>query len=219
MADELKAKTIATTITPEKIRELIGEGELAAIVEITLKDKDGKVVEHRVQKSESFVRQFLDLLQNHMYGSNAYSAHFSKEATGGYASIWHQYVNMSCNAAAGSAYHGIAVGISAAPPAITDFVLWAQIAHGTGVGQLQYGNIAFGAVSNDTTSSHFTVTRDFANASGASITVNEIGLYLATYDGSGVYGYHLCIRDVIAGGLVVPNGQTLTINYRIICTI
>ncbi|GAH73195.1 unnamed protein product, partial [marine sediment metagenome] len=40
-------------------------------------------------------------------------------------------------------------------------------------------------------------------------TVNEIALYF-----KGVTYNLMAIRDVIGGGIAVPDGQTLTVNYR-----
>jgi hypothetical protein len=83
---------------------------------------------------------------------------------------------------------------------------------------MQYGALTFGAPSTDNVSiAQFTITRNFANSSGASITVNEIGLYVQSYKLNGGpqgVGYFMTIHDVISGGIAVPNGQTLTVNYR-----
>jgi len=123
-----------------------------------------------------------------------------------------------CAAAAGDQNKGIMVGTGTTAPTIDDYQLGTRITHGTAAGQLQHGGVAFGLPASDPTTSQFTITRDFANASGGSITVNEIGLYVraSAVDYGGGYGdrYFMVIRDVIAGGLAVPNGQTLTVNYR-----
>ncbi|GAI66501.1 unnamed protein product, partial [marine sediment metagenome] len=50
-------------------------------------------------------------------------------------------------------------------------------------------------------------------ANGGAITVNEIALYVKGYKYNVTY-YFMIIRDVIAGGIAVPAGQTLTVNYR-----
>ena len=116
-------------------------------------------------------------------------------------------------AAAATSTFGVVVGTGAVAPTISDYQLGAQIAHGVGVGQLQYSAVTFGAPASDATTSQVTITRNFANASGGAITVNEIGLYCRAYYSSAI-GYFMIIRDVIAGGISVPNGQTLTVNYR-----
>ncbi|GAH71984.1 unnamed protein product, partial [marine sediment metagenome] len=68
---------------------------------------------------------------------------------------------------------------------------------------------------SDASVSQFTITRNFSNAAvGGDITVNEIGLYVKGYDTEDDTYYFMIIRDVIAGGIAVPDGQTLTVNYR-----
>ena len=58
--------------------------------------------------------------------------------------------------------------------------------------------------------SQFVVTRDFANNSGGTITVEEIGLviYYASNEN------FLILHDV-TGSINVLNGKTLTVNYQI----
>ena len=65
----------------------------------------------------------------------------------------------------------------------------------------------------ESVTSQFTITRDFANNSGGEVTVREIGLVvkLATTL------YFLTIRDAV--NIAIPNGETLTVNYRIQATV
>lgn len=46
----------------DEIPHILEEGELGAVLEWAVTRPDGKVIEHVVKRSESFVRQFLDLL-------------------------------------------------------------------------------------------------------------------------------------------------------------
>ena len=59
---EIKLKPELKVIKEEEIKHILLPGELGAILELTVTDKDGKVTDHRVLKSKSFVRQFLELL-------------------------------------------------------------------------------------------------------------------------------------------------------------
>jgi hypothetical protein len=105
---------------------------------------------------------------------------------------------------------------------INDYKVETIINHGAGAGQMQYGAVTFGAPADDGVTSQCTVTRNFANASGGAITVNEITMVIQMFtptqnDSHGQWPYqqNFCIlRDVIAGGVAVPNGDTLTVNYR-----
>jgi hypothetical protein len=59
-----------------------------------------------------------------------------------------------------------------------------------------------------------TIVRVFNNNSGADITVREVGLmYRSPLFGSDTY--YLFAHDVLASGVVVPNGAQLTVTYEI----
>jgi hypothetical protein len=197
-------------------------GELGLALELTVRDKRGKVTEHRVLKSESFVRQFLELLYVQMtYQPDGIMS--VRDTTNNlrdvksYLSTGTANINVIFDmaAVANDTNYGILVGTGNTAPTINDYMIETLIAHGVGAGQLQYGLVAFGAPASDATTSQITVTRDFANGSGGAITVNEIGLVCrAPYGPATSIEYFLIVRDVIGGGINVPNGQTLTVNYR-----
>lgn len=200
-------------VVKERIPHLLMPGEMGAVLELTVKDKDGKVTEHRVMKSKSFVRQFLELLWVQAYQIPEVAPYSVKDTSNVAQDVWESAFNFDTNADAGDVTHGIIAGIGTTAPTIENYVIETLIAHGTGAGELQYSAVVFGAPASDATTSQFTITRDFANGSGGSITVNEIALYTAGHKLSPKY-YFMIIRDVIAGGIAVPNGQTLTVNYR-----
>ena len=185
---------------------------MSAVLELTVKDKDGRVVDHRIKKSESFVRGFLELFYVMVGGIGPWG--YPVKNTGGITyDIEHSQYGFHSVGGLGSGL-GIVVGTGSTAPTINDYKLEAQIAHGTGSGQLSYSAMTFGQPTSDASISQFTLTRDFTNASGASITVNEIGW--ACYGAAQMNAVLIqAIRDVIAGGIAVGNGQTLTVNYRI----
>ncbi|MBA7700468.1 hypothetical protein ES703_109182 [subsurface metagenome] len=202
-------------IREEEIPHLLVPGEMGAILELTVKDKNGKVTDHRVMRSKSFVRQFLELLWVQAF-QIPYPAPYSvKDTSNTSRNIWGSSRTFGSTAASGDVTHGIIVGTGSTAPTIDDYAIETLIDHDASpptAGRLQYGAVAFGAPASDATTSQFTITRDFANASGGAITVNEIALYVKGY-GATTY-YFMAIRDVIAGGISVPDGQTLTVNYR-----
>mgnify|MGYP001110329162 CR=1 FL=1 len=59
---EIKLKPKLEVIKREEIPHLLVPGEMGAVLELTVKGKRGKVTDHRVMRSRSFVRQFLELL-------------------------------------------------------------------------------------------------------------------------------------------------------------
>lgn len=114
------------------------------------------------------------------------------------------------DAGSGINTHGPVVGTGSTAQAWGDYNLVAKIAHGTGSGQLSHGAVSFNAPVNDGNDRYFEVLRTFTNGSGASITVYELGMivYNATY-------YFLICRDVVSGGIEIPNGQALTLTYKV----
>jgi len=219
MKTEIKAKPDLTVIDEKEIRHILEPGEVGAVLELTVRDKDGKVTEQRVLKSKSFVRQFLELLWVIAYQISGTAPQSIRDTGNTLRNVYSHAESFGCNAGAGITSFGPVVGTddgTLVPLNIDNYRLGNIILHDAApptAGQLQYGAVTFGAPASDATTSQFTITRNFANASGGAITVNEIGLYVIGYDGSN--RYFMTIRDVIGGGIPVPNGQTLTVNYRL----
>ncbi|MBA7680895.1 hypothetical protein ES703_89216 [subsurface metagenome] len=200
-------------IRKEEIPHLLVPGEMGAILELTVKDKDGKVTEHRLMRSKSFIRQFLELLWIEFLKPPPKASLIMMDTGGIPRDIYENEINFACNAGLGIETHGIIVGTGTTAPTIDDYVMETPIAHGTGAAELEYSAVTFGAPASDASISQFTITRNFSNpGNGGDITVNEIGLYVKGYDGA--TRYFMIIRDKVAGGIAVPDGQTLTVNYR-----
>ena len=199
-------------------------GRVEAIIELIVTRQDGTVRERKAMKSESFVRQFLDLLIVQMENIPFVQPLDICDTGNIIRQMAFGKTTFAANAPTGDAIFGIVSGTGNTAPTISDYALQTQIAHGNGAGQLQYGNVAFGLPASDDTTSSFTITRNFANASGNPITVNEIGLYVKAQEGRYDSGsrqtrYFMTIRDVLVGGIAVPNGETLTVNYRFQCVV
>ena len=208
---------------------ILEPGEMGAILELTVKKRDGTIREHRVMKSKSFVRQFLDLLMMQAAMANEMSYHEIRDVGNVLRAIAFSGLTFATDAAANDDTYGIMVGTGTTAPTINDYVMETPIADGVGAGQLQYGGVTYGLPTSSATESHFTITRDFSNASGGDITVEEIGLYVKAMSAwiaqvsSRLTGapalIFLNIRDVIGGaGITIPNGETLTVNYRLQAT-
>lgn len=194
-------------------------GEVGAILELTVKDKDGKIVKHRIIESKCFVRQFLELLYVEFQKLPKKGALVIKDTGGLGQRVWNSDENFDCDAAATDEDKGIIVGSGTTAPTIDDYKMETPIAHGSGATELEYSAVIWGTPTADATTSTFTITRDFTNAAaGGAITVNEIGLYVRAigldFEDANKDYYFLIIRDVISGGISVDDGQTLTVNYR-----
>lgn len=212
---EIKAKPDLKVIREEEIPHLLVPGEMGAVVELTVKDKNGKVTNHRLMRSKSFVRQFLELLWVQSFQIPEVAPYSMRDTANVLQDVRESALNFGADAGAGVVTHGIIVGTGTTAPTIDDYAIETIIPHDAApptVGALQYSTVTFGAPASDATTSQFTITRNFANASGGAITVNEIALYVIA-DGATSY-YSMIIRDVIAGGISVPDGETLTVNYR-----
>jgi len=234
MNSEIKATGAASVFVPD--HKLFAEGELGAVLEWEVKNSAGVLMtdprtgelNRGKKKAESFVRQFMELVAG-IFAHPCEAYPISVRDTGNvvqgvitcrdtYTGEYH-YLFIA-NAALGTTTIGIVAGTGAVAPTINDYALGTLIAHGVGAGQLSYSAMTFGTPAADASTSHFTCTRNLANNSGGAITVNEIGLYVKAYE-TPTYTttYHMILRDVIGGGINVPNGQTLTINYRPIATV
>jgi hypothetical protein len=216
MGAEISLKLNTKIIKEEEIKKRFLAGEVGAILDWEVKDKNGRVTTEGIKKSESFVRQFLELLLIQMYPISEAVPYNLRDTGNTVRTICESSYNFASNAAIGDITFGLVVGTGAVAPTINDYVLGTIILHDAApptAGRLQYGAVTFGAPASDVTTTQFTITRNFANASGGAITVNEIGCYVKGYDPTTTY-YFMTLRDVIGGGILIPNGQTLTVNYR-----
>lgn len=203
-------------IKEDEIPHILEESEVGAVLELTVKRKDGSIRERRVLKSKSFVRQFLELLWIQAYQIPELVCYELRDTSNVLQNIPQSGYIFACNALVNDDTFGIIVGTGTTAPTIDDYAIETQIMDGAGGGQLEYGTVTYGIPASDATTSQFTITRDFANASGGAITVNEIALYVKgyLYEDLHLTYYFMTIRDVIGGGISVPNGETLTVNYR-----
>ena len=241
---EVGLKVEAKIRTTDEIRKQFLPGEMGAILDWEVRNTQTGDIEIDprtgkpnvgIKKAESFVRQFTDLLLVKFLNLPLKEYLLITDITGVAREITNH--GLTFNTAAGIAgvvTNGIIVGLGNNPgaptPTISDYVLVLPIAHdsgGHGANTLQYGGITYGAPSSDPTTSQFTITRNFANATAGAITVYEIGLYVQGYQfyailtptsGNNIYNF-MTIHDGITGGIVVGVGQTLTVNYRPQCVI
>ena len=191
-------------------------GEVSAILEMIVHDGKGNITSYKRMKSKSFVQQFLQLLFLRAAGKQTAGTTYSITDTTPAARNTFvepgQCRPFACNAAAAAITNGIVIGTDNTPVAVNQTKLVAIIAHAT----MNYSAMVFAAPGNDASISQFRMTRDFTNVSGIGQTVQEVGLYVIGWDA--VDRYFMTIRDV-TGGIAVPNGQTLTINYQIQTTV
>jgi hypothetical protein len=192
------------------------------MVELEVRDKNGRIVKKHRQMSHSFLKQWLQFLRCQtsitLGGSGISITVIDDSGTARtFPYSWTETFNreaLMCNALAGDNSYGIVVGISDAPNTINTYSLGAKISHGTGSGQLQYGNHTFEDITNPSGNILvFRIIRTFSNGSGATITVKEVGLEVRNNDSQGYTRTYLIARDVLSTPVDVPNGMTLTVRY------
>lgn len=197
------------------------------IVRFRLVDKKtGKIKLFREKHSHSFVRN--------MYVSTTSAVPYQTEGTlyeDGHLRLWE--TNNTLNAGAifqvngsgspenlGSGFyaaasaddHGVVAGRDATAESFDDYELGNLITDGSGPNQFEYIETVKAEAWNGGSSYYSsTWTRAMDNASGAGITVYEIGLVYKKESTS----IFLISRDIDAGGVLVPNGDRLYVEYEI----
>jgi len=179
-----------------------------AYIEVEVRDKDGNIIHYHRQKARTWVKNFFNLL---WYGFKNMQATLQKQdgstTTTGTVTF---YTVMSVMATSGDANYGILVGMGTKTWSFDDYKLDNKIAHGTSIGQLQYGAVSIEDMVVESNRIYFRIVRTFTNVSGSSITVSEVAL--ATYLSS---SYPVIARDLLNPPVTVPNQATLTVRYII----
>ena len=186
-------------------------------IDIEVRDKDGKVTQKFRQPGRSFLWNLIGLLWQLFQGQNSVSLYQPSTITGSATcsstcSVPVQGSSFSVEAPSGNTNYGIIIGSSNQSNSTSVCSLYSPITSG-----VQYGNtqVASQLTINSTQGTiSFTVTRQFTNNSGSSITVQEVGLAI---QGNGCYP--VLARDVLSSAVTVPNGGTLTVTYTIELTI
>lgn len=205
-----------------------------AFWEFEVRDKNGRVVQRLRQRSHSWVRN----AYNHLFGNlagkdldngNYGAGYLSVRDTNGYiragngpgisdAGISWDGTSWGYRAPAGEDEWGILVGSGANPESFEDYILQTKINDGTGAGQLSHvqsegHNVTWDAP-NLTMKNE--LVRYFNNNSGASVDVNEVGLFPRGYImGSSAPANYMFARDKLASTVTVPDTGQLKVTYTV----
>jgi len=118
---------------------------------------------------------------------------------------------------------GIQVGAGTTAVTPTDTALATRIAHGRSLGQLEYGGCELIGIAFADPNGELTIRRYFTNASGASITVNEVGIYSVGTRYSSALSLDVWVfliaHDIVSLGIVVANGELLRVTYVVQITV
>ena len=177
----------------EEVR--IVKHNIEAEYEIAVRDKEGRVIEHRRRRSDSFFKNFPMLI----------SAGGDRVATWCRDGSMSGYGGLAIRAGESDNSYGIQVGTS--DPAVTanDFKLEAQIAHGIKAGQLyHYSTLMDNPVVSGNTAKQ-KISREFWNNSGDDIVIMEMGLVGKRSEDR--LSSFMIVHDVIAPVTVPPGGR------------
>ena len=183
---------------------------LSYLVEV--RDKKGRVLQRISAPSRSFVQQW-----NQLINLQARQTNSTLRLTDGTTfSIAVGAGNLIIKAAIGVTTYGFRVGKGFTPVAIDDFALETPLAEGVGVDEFNHQLCDFSsapAVVGGTSS--FGLRRIFVNNSGATISgIREIGAYMRM-----AAKFGLAWRDVLPGGVTVPDGGSITVTYTLAATV
>lgn len=173
------------------------------------------IVPFRRKRAHSFLTVYITWLYLKMVGATTQN----RTDTDGVSRALHRKSHIHVATVSGSTVNGLVVGTGTNAVTITDFRLQTKIAHGTSAGQLQYSSCVVNLPTSTATTTSLIMTRDFTNASGSTITIEELGIYAEmNYGASGSSQDNFCIvRDLQT--IALTNGQILTLNYEIKTTI
>lgn len=201
---------------------------LHALFRLRVRDRFGEVTSERESYCHSWVRNLYNCFIDQSLvagdaggpfagiGSGYADGSLDKKTITGaswnlpYSSLTHVETIAGYYCAATVTDGGIIVGTGTGAVALDNFELDTQIAHGSGGGQLEYGECTLDSKGWNASPKYFWSiwTRDFVNNSGDAIVVNEVGIVNVQL------AILLFLRDLVSGGQSVANGATLTVELE-----
>lgn len=187
--------------------------------QVTIRNAQGKIIKTTRKKlCKSYVRGFVDIIGALM----AYTTVGVVDTSGNAKNLSGQgsaaqTTKLNVSAVATNDLFGILLGTNSTPIQITDYHLGTKILHGITANKLSYGPVSVSAPATVGTSRLFTIARTFSNASGESITVEEVGLAIIAQDTVPAYIYVLIEHSLY--NFLVVNGASPTVTYTISATV
>ena len=219
-------KEVAQSISHDVQKVLKAEeANLSLFYELEVRDKDGRIISSRRERSRSLLRNFALLVRTLLAGNIAgviTHSTFNVQvdittrdgSTFKFPSL--KYCDKSENAPAAMEAaamernddYGVIVGSGASAVTKYDYDLQSQYKDGIEANQLIHGKTTVEDVDGDGMESVWRVIRTFTNESGATITVREIGLAVLCQG-----KYVLIARDVLDTPEDIPDAASLTVRY------
>jgi len=173
---------------------------------LEVRDRRGRLARRLTRPSRSYVRAFLDWLACNF---GAVSITLVPD-TGGTNRTIGNSTGMNALGPNDNSNYGPVLGTGIGAVLITDNKLGTQIVHGVVPFTLDHQATEFLNLGTVGATRRFQLRRLFVNASGASITINECGVYFLNMT------FNYCgIRDLVTPGVSIPNLSTATLIYTI----
>ena len=199
----------------------------SATLTIIIKDKKGNVIKRYKQKSHSPTANFIGLMIPLIWYNttgNSFTLTNTSNSTFGYTkslsgtSYQIVYPNNFTNYP--DYIENILIGSGSNSNPYSAYNLNAPISNGSGVGQLLYSSISMPtSITINGSQAYFIISQSYANQSGATITISEVGiilnlqLYQPNGNGGGSGNSILVWYDVLSSPISVGNGQSVVIYY------
>jgi len=184
---------------------------MKAYFTIEVRDRYGKLLRRIRRKSHSYVQQWNEMVCVQVGGKTSFSM---KDTGDTDRDVDANVVNFAAYGTEAVATYGIVIGTGDTAVTISDNKLEAQIAQGTGAGQMYHYVCTVADASVSGSDCSFTLTRVIGNQTAATIVVKEIGIYIGGHDGT-TTRFFLGVRDVLASSISVPAGGAITVVYTI----
>jgi len=176
---------------------------------IEVRDASGKVIHRHRQPGRSFLYNFMFILYTAFLGQSGVGPECPGSSCPTCSPFDITGANLSVSAPQGNDTYGILIGSGNTP----NNALTCQLANKIPNSQVTYGSTSVQfpqGVGPGTNPITITITRQFTNNSGNSVTVAEVGL--------AIYGAGqgpLIARDVLTSPVTVPNNGILQVTYEI----
>ena len=223
-------KEVSQSASPDVQKVLKAEeANLSLFYELEVRDKEGRVISSRRERSRSLLRNFALIVRTLLAGNIAglithtpfdVSVSITKRDGGTFSFPNLTYCVtettpekeapsvMEAAAMERTDSYGVIVGGGTTPVTKHDYDLESQYKDGINANQLLHGKTTVEDVNGTETDSVWRVIRTFSNESGATITVREIGLAVVCQG-----NYVLIARDVLSTPEDIPDAASLTVRY------
>ena len=182
---------------------------------VEVHDKDGRLLKRVQGPSESYVRQWNQLIN--ILARTANATIVDTGGTGRGVTYTSYDMNAPESASLGQSSWGTVVGRGNTAVTINDYALETQCGQGTGANQVLYRELQYTAPAVVGSTCSWTVKRVFVNQSGDTISIAEIGFYVIMHTAAAYRA--MAFRDVLGPAVDVPDGGAITVTYEVKSTV